>query len=342
VLKRLRTNDLFANLEKCFFFKHEVDYLEFIINEDDITMNSSRINIIMSWSMIKFFKNIQVFLNFVNFYRRFIVRFFQLSASLSDMLKKMQAKVKKESFLLIEKARQIFDLFRNVFQYAFILTHFDSKFLIRLKTNAFDYEIVDIISQLQSNEQWRFVAFFSRKMIFAEMNYETHDQKLLIIVECFKHWRHYLKKNYHTMKVFIDHNNLKDFMNVKTLNERQVKWAMRLVSFDFIIKHRFEKINFVDDSSRRSDYHDVNTKIIRLLLILQTKLRIVVSLHIQFSSVRAIIVALSAKISRIASNENEISRSEIATSASISVLSEKRRECDELTQCVLRAIITIL
>jgi hypothetical protein len=175
VLKRLRTNDLFTNLEKCFFFKPEIDYLEFIINEDDIMMNSSRINIIMNWSMIKFFKNIQIFLNFVNFYRRFIVRFFQLSTSLSNMLKKMQTEIKKKSFLFIEKTKQSFDLFRNVFRYVFILTHFDSKFLIKLKTNAFDYEIVDIISQLQSNEQWRFVTFFSRKMIFAEMNYETHD-----------------------------------------------------------------------------------------------------------------------------------------------------------------------
>jgi hypothetical protein len=149
VLKLLRTNDLFANFEKCFFFKHEVDYFEFIMSEDDITMNSSRVNIIMSWSMIKFFKNIQIFLSFVNFYRRFIARFFQLSALLSNMLKEMQAEVKKESFLLIEKTKQTFDLFRDVFQYALILTHFNSKFLIKLKTNAFDYEIVDIISQLQ-------------------------------------------------------------------------------------------------------------------------------------------------------------------------------------------------
>jgi hypothetical protein len=146
VLKRLRANDLFANLEKCFFFKHEIDYLEFIMSENDITMNSSEINIIMSWSMIKFFKNIQIFLKFVNFYRRFIARFSQLSALLSNMLKKMQAEIKKKSFLLIEKTKQIFDLLRDVFQYAFILTHFDSKFLIKLKTNAFNYEIVDIIS----------------------------------------------------------------------------------------------------------------------------------------------------------------------------------------------------
>jgi hypothetical protein len=342
MLKLLRVNDLFANLKKCFFLKQKIDYLEFIVSENDITMNSSRINIIMNWSMIQFLKNNQIFLKFVNFYRRFIVKFFQLSTFLSDMLKEMQAEIKREFFLFTNKAKQTFDKLKDAFQYALILTHFDSKFLIKLKTNAFDYEIVDIISQLQLNEQWRFVAVFSRKMIFAEMNYETHDQKLLIIVECFKHWRHYLKKSYHAMKVFINHNNLKEFMNVKTLSERQIKWMMRLVNFDFIIKHRFEKINFVDDSSRRFNYHDVNTKIIRFLFILQTKFRIVVFLHIQFSSVRAIIVALFAKISRIILDENEILRSKIATFVFIFVFSEKRRKYDELTQCVSRAIIAIL
>jgi hypothetical protein len=78
---------------------------------------------------------------------------------------------------------------------------------------------------------------------------------------------------------------------------------MRLINFDFIIKHRFEKINFIDDSSRRFNYHDVNMKITRFLFILQTKLRIIVFLHIQFSNVRAIIVALFAKISRIDFNK---------------------------------------
>jgi hypothetical protein len=48
VLKRLRANDLFVNLEKCFFFKHEIDYFDFIVSENDIMINLSRINIIMS------------------------------------------------------------------------------------------------------------------------------------------------------------------------------------------------------------------------------------------------------------------------------------------------------
>ncbi len=48
VLRRLRKNDLFANLKKCFFFKHEVDYLGFIVSNVDIKMDSDRVNIIMS------------------------------------------------------------------------------------------------------------------------------------------------------------------------------------------------------------------------------------------------------------------------------------------------------
>ncbi len=117
---------------------------------------------------------------------------------------------------------------------------------------------------------------------------------------------------------------------------------MRLINFNFIIKHRFEKINFVDDSLRCFDYHDVNTKIIRFLFILQTKFRIVVVLHIQFSSTRAIIVAIFAKISRIVSDENEISKSKAAIFVFIFVLSKKRRQYDELTQCVFYAMIAIL
>ncbi len=117
---------------------------------------------------------------------------------------------------------------------------------------------------------------------------------------------------------------------------------MRLVSFDFIIKHRLEKINLVDELSRRSDYHDVNTKITRLLFILQTKLSMIAFLHLQFSDIRATIVAVSANIARIVSYENEISRSEIAISESISLNAEKRRQSDELKQCLSRAVIAAL
>ncbi len=94
-----------------------------------------------------------MFLNFVNFYRRFIAHFFKLFASLSNMLKKMQNEMKKKLFLLTFEKEKTFNLLREIFQYVLILIHFDSDFFIKLKIDASNFEIADIISQLQSDDQ---------------------------------------------------------------------------------------------------------------------------------------------------------------------------------------------
>jgi predicted RND superfamily exporter protein len=65
-------------------------------------------------------------------------------------------------------------------------------------------------------------------------------------------------------------------------------------------------------------------------------------LHLQFSNIRAIIVAVSANITRIVSYENEILRLKIAIFEFISLNAEKRRQSDELKQCLSRAVIAVL
>jgi hypothetical protein len=88
------------------------------------------------------------------------------------------------------------------------------------------------------------------KLFSAEESYETHDLELLVIVEAFKQWHHYLEKSTHSVKVLTDHNNLCGFMNIKMLNEQQTQWAVRLAAFDFVIKHRLSKTNLTDALSR--------------------------------------------------------------------------------------------
>jgi len=53
-------------------------------------------------------------------------------------------------------------------------------------------------------------------------------------------------------KIWTDHKNLKYFMKVQKLNQRQARWALYLSRFDFILKHVPEsKIEKVDSLSRR-------------------------------------------------------------------------------------------
>ncbi len=88
-----------------------------------------------------------------------------------------------------------------------------------------------------------------------------------------------MKDNYHTIEVLTDHNNLKSFMNVQKLNERQVRWIIRLLICDFEIIHRSEKTNLIDASLRWSDYKSKNIFANHLLLTLQRKLTRIESLN---------------------------------------------------------------
>ncbi len=84
-------------------------------------------------------------------------------------------------------------------------------------------------------------------MIPAETRYETHDVKLLAIVEAFKTWRYYLEGCKHEVLVLTDHNNLQRFMDTKSLSLRQVWWAHELSRYYFRIDYRQGKANRAAD-----------------------------------------------------------------------------------------------
>ena len=63
---------------------------------------------------------------------------------------------------------------------------FESEKLITLKMNASDETIEACISQSDNKRHLHLIAFHSRKLTDAELNYEIHDKKLLAIVDSFK------------------------------------------------------------------------------------------------------------------------------------------------------------
>jgi len=63
---------------------------------------------------------------------------------------------------------------------------FESEKLITLEMNASDEVIEACISQSDDKKRLHLIAFYSRKLTDAELNYEIHDKKLLAIVDFFK------------------------------------------------------------------------------------------------------------------------------------------------------------
>jgi hypothetical protein len=88
LLQRLRNANLQADIDKCEFFVHEIKYLKLIVRRNEIRINSKKIETILQWATSQNFKQMQEFLDFCNFYRRFIKNFAKIVKSLIKLTRK--------------------------------------------------------------------------------------------------------------------------------------------------------------------------------------------------------------------------------------------------------------
>jgi len=88
VLKKLQENNLFVNLDKCTFKAKEVDYLGMIISENQIKMDLAKLEEVRNWPTPTTVKQVQSFLGFGNFYRKFIGHYTDIVRLLNDLMKK--------------------------------------------------------------------------------------------------------------------------------------------------------------------------------------------------------------------------------------------------------------
>ncbi|KAM4062531.1 reverse transcriptase (RNA-dependent DNA polymerase) [Hirsutella rhossiliensis] len=88
VLQRLRKAGLYANLSKCEFSVKKVSFLGFVVDEEGIHMEEERVHAITEWPAPRSVKDIQVFLGFTGFYRRFIKNYSKIVSPLTDRLRK--------------------------------------------------------------------------------------------------------------------------------------------------------------------------------------------------------------------------------------------------------------
>jgi hypothetical protein len=88
VLQRLREFGLQADIAKCEFHVQEVKYLGLIVGTGGIRMDPSKVSAVVDWPRPANVKDVQSFLGFANFYRRFIKDFAKMASPLTKLTKK--------------------------------------------------------------------------------------------------------------------------------------------------------------------------------------------------------------------------------------------------------------
>ena len=205
-------------------------------------MDPAKVTAIANWESSICVKDVQSFLRFTNFYRRFIKGFSQLASPLTALTQK------DIKFDWSSAAEQAFQALKAAFTSALILVMFNLNKPSTVESDSSNCVTEEVLSQSDSHEVLHSVVYFSTCMSSAECNYDIYSKELLAIIHTFKEWRLKLEGAAEQVQVITDHKNLEYFMITKQLSCRQAHWSEFLSRFNFVIQYHPGKLNSCADA----------------------------------------------------------------------------------------------
>ena len=234
VLKALLQNRLFCKVEKCEFHSASTTFLGFVVGPQGLSMDSEKVKAIVDWPIPTTIKQVQGFLGFANFYRRFIRNY---SARASPIIALLRGGPRR--LLWTEAAQKTFEDLKQRFCTAPILTLPDPALPFVVEVDASDSGVGGVLSQRTAEDgKLHPCAFFSRALSPAERNYDVGNRELLAIKLALEEWRHWLEGAANPFLIYTDHKNLEYIGESKRLNPRQARWALFFSRFDFVVTYR--------------------------------------------------------------------------------------------------------
>ena len=177
-----------------------------------------------------------------SYYRKFVKNFSTIATPITALLHK------DKDFEWSEAQQKAFEELKEKLTSAPVLALPDPTKPFVVTTDASDFAIGAVLSQDQGHGDQP-VAFESRKMSAAELNYPVHEKELLAIVHAIRLWRPYLEGQEFT--VITDHASLEFIKSQHNLSRRQARWLETLQANPFTVKYRPGKTNVVADALSR-------------------------------------------------------------------------------------------
>lgn len=229
LLQRLKDANLTLSPEKCQFLRKEVTYLGHKISADGVSPCPSKIKAVADFPRPKTKKNVKQALGLFSYYRKFIENFAKIAKPLTNLLKD------HVKFIWGEKEQEAFDILKGKLCTAPILQYPDFEKPFVVTCDASDEAIGAILSQGKIGSDLP-IAYASRCLKQAELNYTTTEKELLAFVWATEVFRQYLYGQ--TFLYVTDHKALLWLNNVKNPVSRLMRWEIKLSEFDYDIIHK--------------------------------------------------------------------------------------------------------
>ncbi|GJP50048.1 hypothetical protein CLOM_g9197, partial [Closterium sp. NIES-68] len=222
VFEILRRERFYVKLSKSKFALEKVQFLGHMVSAQGVHVDPKKVEAVRTWKTPENVKELQQFLGFANYYNRFVPQYAKLAAPLTNLLKK-NTPYKWET-----KHQEAVEQLKQALTSAPVLILPDPERDYVIEADASDQAVGAVLMQDQGNGLQP-IAYLSKKLHGAELNYPIHDKEALAIIIAFKAWRCYLEGRRTT--VYTDHCSLKYLKTQPNLSRRQVRWI------DFLETH---------------------------------------------------------------------------------------------------------
>ena len=243
VLDKLRHASLSLKLEKCEFFKEQINYLGHQINSNGITcVQNDKLKYAAKPTCIK---ELQSFLGLANFYRKFIPNFAQLAQPLYNLLKK------DTPYNWDNLCQNIFESLKQTLTSDVVLAHPDYEKTFHVFTDASNIAVGAVLMQQDKKiKNLRPIAFFSKSLNSTQKRYSTTKKELLGIHLALKEFK-YLILGY-DIELYTDHKPLTPFFfNRLPQDAAMARWTIDMQPFNCTVKYFAGKKNIVADCLSR-------------------------------------------------------------------------------------------
>lgn len=242
VFEKISRAGLTLKLTKCHFNKQTIKFLGHFVSATGIVMDPDKILALKEFPEPRNKKDLQSFLGFCNFYRKFSQNHSSLLFPLSHLIKK------ETQWSFTEHERHAFNQIKTAFSQQVALTHpnFNEPFCIQ--TDASMAGLGAELFQVDEDHQRYTISFASRSLSGAERNYTVTELELLGILFACQKFRIYILG--FPIFVYTDHKALTFLFTCRLRNARLTRWTLALQEFNLKIVHCPGRDNPVDTLSR--------------------------------------------------------------------------------------------
>lgn len=226
VLDKLRQAGLTARPSKCEIGKTNLEYLGHVVGEGKLKPISDKVKDILAIPTPTTKKEVRSFLGLSGYYRRYIPDYATIAAPLTDLTRKNSP----NRVEWMAEHQHSFEVLKRSLSTAPVLKLVDHSKPFILRTDASGVGLGAVLLQERDDEKWP-VAYASRKLTTAEKRYSVVERECLAVVWAVKKFYQFLYGREFTLET--DHRPLTYLDSATALNQRLMRWALKLQEFRF-------------------------------------------------------------------------------------------------------------